>query len=82
VGQLVCCVVTALLGKESSGGKKAARVELSLRLSKLHGRQRCGPALRWSVFWLGEKGWVDGMGWNGARVGGLNDEQQTKALGS
>lgn len=32
----MCCVVTALLGKESSGGKKAARVELSLRLSKLH----------------------------------------------
>lgn len=34
VGQLVCCVVTAL-GKEA-GGKKAARVDLSLRLSKLH----------------------------------------------
>jgi hypothetical protein len=34
VGQLVCCVVTALA--KEAGGKKAARIELSLRLSKLH----------------------------------------------
>jgi len=107
VGQLVCCVVTAL-GKEA-GGKKAARVDLSLRLSKLHAGMALSdlqpgthvPAVVSSVE---DHGLIVSFGIAGvsgtpappsaprfskggrfgkcAHAGGLNDEQQTIALGS